>query len=346
MARIAVFWPHAIGYLVAGIEELVARGHSVVLFTEYESSYPSSEAIDRGAEVRSIETFGPGDRDEIDLALICGWHVPDFRNAADQLAGRCPRVLYFDNQLIGSVRQRIGRHIAPWFIHRRYDWCFVPGERQAALARDLAFAEERILRGALTHEEAVFEAVPALEVTGLVGRERFMFVGRLVAEKGIETLMAGYRTYRSSSSSPWGLTIVGDGELRDLCEGQHGVELLGHVTATATADAMARSSAFVIASHFEPYGVAIQEAAAAALPVIATSVCGAVTEVVDPGLTGLLVDPGHPDQLARAMARISNTSLDGLARMGAAGRALAAQHGPRRWADSLLSCLDVDAAPR
>lgn len=76
---------------------------------------------------------------------------------------------------------------------------------------------------------------------------------------------------------------------------------------------------YVQASREESFGLAAAEAMAAALPVVATEV-GAIRHLIVDGVTGLLVKPDDPEQLARAMARLL---LDrDLARgMGEAGRA-------------------------
>ena len=71
----------------------------------------------------------------------------------------------------------------------------------------------------------------------------------------------------------------------------------------------------VLPSHQEPFGTVLAEAMAVGTPVVATRV-GGLPEVVDDGVTGRLVAPGDPAQLAAAV-------LEVLARreeMGAAAR--------------------------
>lgn len=78
------------------------------------------------------------------------------------------------------------------------------------------------------------------------------------------------------------------------------------------------AAVFACPSIYEPFGVINLEAMACETPVVATAV-GGITEVVADGETGLLVPPGHPDELARALV----TLLDDPSRaraMGIAGR--------------------------
>jgi glycosyltransferase involved in cell wall biosynthesis len=61
---------------------------------------------------------------------------------------------------------------------------------------------------------------------------------------------------------------------------------------------------FVMTSMFEPYGVALIEAKAAGLPVVATAV-GEVPDLVSDGASGLLVPSKSPEPLARALVRLA-----------------------------------------
>jgi len=95
------------------------------------------------------------------------------------------------------------------------------------------------------------------------------------------------------------------------------VLLLGH--RRDAVGVMAACDAFVLASHHEGLSVAIMEALALGLPVVATHV-GGIPELVEPGREGLLVPPGRPAELAAALVRLL-TDPDLRGRMAdAAGR--------------------------
>jgi glycosyltransferase involved in cell wall biosynthesis len=66
---------------------------------------------------------------------------------------------------------------------------------------------------------------------------------------------------------------------------------------------MAACDLFVLASLYEGLGVAVMEALALGLPVVATAV-GGVPEVVEHGREGLLVPPGRPRELAAALVTL------------------------------------------
>jgi glycosyltransferase involved in cell wall biosynthesis len=82
-------------------------------------------------------------------------------------------------------------------------------------------------------------------------------------------------------------------------------------------DLLSAADLFVLPSRFEGLPLALLEAMAARLPVVATRVCG-MTEVVRDGTTGLIVEPGDPDALAAAVLRVLRRPELGT-RLGASG---------------------------
>jgi glycosyltransferase involved in cell wall biosynthesis len=87
------------------------------------------------------------------------------------------------------------------------------------------------------------------------------------------------------------------------------VSLLGPRSSEEVRDTLAAARAFVLASVRLPSGrmegipVALMEAMASGVPVVATRLSG-IPELVQDGVTGLLVEPGDAHGLAAAMARL------------------------------------------
>jgi glycosyltransferase involved in cell wall biosynthesis len=143
------------------------------------------------------------------------------------------------------------------------------------------------------------ELPPPRDATG-DGAPLLLSVTRLKAPKDGVTLA---RALRQLEPGSYRAAIVGDGPDRDAVAAELGDagELLG--ARDDVAEQLARADVFVLSSRSEGLPMAILEAMAAGLPVVATDV-GGIPELVADGETGLLVPPGDADALAAALQRL------------------------------------------
>jgi glycosyltransferase involved in cell wall biosynthesis len=162
------------------------------------------------------------------------------------------------------------------------------------------------------------------------GVVRLLSVGAIVPRKGFDVLISALATLTDLS---WRLTIAGDRTRdrnaaarldADIARHALGERIAapGAVSPQRLAALYAEADVFVLASHFEGYGMAYAEAVAHGLPVIGTS-AGAIPDTVPPD-AGLLVDPGDSFALAKALRRVIGDA--GLRRrLASAARAAAPQ---------------------
>ncbi len=146
-------------------------------------------------------------------------------------------------------------------------------------------------------------------------------VGRLELEKGHPTLLEAWPLVLGRVPSAY-LLIVGEGSrqdaLREIAREQ-GVER--HVIFTGRRDDIAAVTAAldvaVLPSYREAQGLTILEAMAMSRPVVASNV-GGIPEMIEDGVTGLLVPPHDPPALASAISRLllDHPYADTLARAG------------------------------
>ena len=146
-------------------------------------------------------------------------------------------------------------------------------------------------------------------------------VGRLEPEKGHPTLIDAWPRVLRTVPDAY-LLIVGEGSRREALE--HQVAELGigsRVIFTGRRDDVPAVTAAldvaVLPSYREAQGLTILEAMALSRPVVASNV-GGIPEMVEDGLTGLLVPPHDPEALAAAITRllVDHSLADMLARAG------------------------------
>ena len=100
--------------------------------------------------------------------------------------------------------------------------------------------------------------------------------------------------------------------------------------------AYAEAGCFVMPSLFEPWGVALHEAACAGLPVIATRSCGAAAHLIRDGDNGFVVHPGSAVELAEKMELMAQKTDEQRAAMGLRSSDLSKQFSPDRFASTVL----------
>ncbi len=232
-------------------------------------------------------------------------------------------------------------------------WSRADAARLLNSERDALACARAVIATSVTTERILVESygVPRGRITvALPGTDRFqaargshadsvslLSVGAIVPRKGHDLLVAALATL---TDLPWNLIIAGDPDrsaemLRQLkADIAHfglgdRVVLAGGVSHERLAELYDGADLFVLASHYEGYGMAYTEALAHGLPVIGTT-GGAIPEAVPHG-AGLLVPPGDVPALAAALRRLI-ASPDERRRFSAAARK-AAQNFPT-WSDA------------
>jgi glycosyltransferase involved in cell wall biosynthesis len=128
--------------------------------------------------------------------------------------------------------------------------------------------------------------------------------------KGIPDAIRAVRLLTDERELDLHLQVVGDGAERSMLEElarELGVEdrvhFLGTRDRSQLAETLRECDLFISASHgFETFGVAVAEAIACGLPIVATDV-GAISELVG-DFNGVLVPESSPDELANGICRV------------------------------------------
>ncbi len=172
-------------------------------------------------------------------------------------------------------------------------------------------------------------------------RPYFLASGRFVEKKNFPGLIEAFAEYRRTVSKAWDLVILGDGPARQDIERaieRNGLQDAVHLPGFKQYDELplyyALAGAFVHPSTTEQWGLVVNEAMAAGLPVLVSERCGCAPDLVDAGRNGYTFDPGDPGDIARTLRRVSQVK-NGLNEMGRASREIVGKWAPDRFARGL-----------
>ena len=257
------------------------------------------------------------------------------------------------------VRRRPHREWLKRRMFSRVDGVLTAGQDGAAFARRYGATDDRIhlvrhVVDAGFYSAQASEARPDRDALrrrlGIEGTV-FLYVGRLWEPKGIFELVEAYARIRAAGI-PAGLAIVGDGRdesrLRSTIARRSldGITFAGFVQREDLPTWYAAADVLVFPTRGDTYGMVVDEAMAAGLPVISTTAAGEIRTRVIEGHTGWLVPANDPDQIARAMASAAHDPAT-TRRFGQAASERMAGLGPGRWADEFEGAVSrILASPR
>lgn len=310
------------------------------------SRYPL-RAGSRGKPARVEETLA---QIQPDVVALCGWSDPAAMAGLRWcLRSRVPAVLMSDS--LRPTRPSWWTQPLKRRLVRLFGAGLVGGAAQARYLTELGMPRERIFTGYDVVDNDHFArgadavrqcAGPARGARALPSRY-FLACQRLIPEKNPLGLLAGFARYRAQAGdAAWDLVVVGDGPLRANVERRavepplagH-VRLLGRVSYGELPAIYGLAGAFVLASVSDTWGLVVNEAMAAALPVVVSRACGCFGELIRDGENGFGFDPGDDAELARLLLGLTSQSDDALRRLGHAGRETIARWSPETFADAL-----------
>jgi len=345
-----IVWSKYKGGVFSAINDLVAGSGNKVTFTqiaETEGERMVLGGVDRSYHRYPFDLLFEGaygaiptwqrvkalakkaQEDKADLVILPGYERIEYWVMLAILTMRgVPRAVFCDSTAndrpratIKSVAKRIFFSFCQGFFcygtrSREYLMMYgVPANRiffrcqAAALAHDYSEAwalSERIARAPKSGSAPVF-----------------LYVGRLSAEKGLDTLLQAMAAVVSVIPGAQ-LELVGAGALEEKLrlmvaelELQSNVSFLGSMGVKQLAERYASATAFVLPSTSEPWGLVVNEALSHGCPAVVSQVCGCVPELVVPGVTGYSFQAGsvselHTQMLAAAtqFSNIERTAQD------------------------------------
>jgi glycosyltransferase involved in cell wall biosynthesis len=194
-------------------------------------------------------------------------------------------------------------------LHRRLarhaDGMIVASSAARDRLRAFGVPDDRITVALQAADVEPFRAAPRNNGHGPV---KIISAGRLVPDKNFATLIEAF----ARLGAPGELEIVGtgplEGELEQLAARRGvAVRFRGHVPPSEMPGLYGSADVYALISTYEPFGVAIREAAAAGLPILCSRTAGAAGDVAVEGRNAMLVDPSDVDAVAHALDRLASS---------------------------------------
>ncbi|MCX7121856.1 MAG: glycosyltransferase family 4 protein [Gammaproteobacteria bacterium] len=130
----------------------------------------------------------------------------------------------------------------------------------------------------------------------------FLYVGRLLDWKGVRELISAIQVFNDCRVKLW---IVGSGTLANEVELAakecERIVYFGRVIGDLLWTIYHAADVFILPSHWEPWGLVVNEAMAAGKPVIVTDTVGCVADLVFNNQTGLVIKPKNVILLGEAI---------------------------------------------
>lgn len=293
-----------------------------------------------------------------DAIAVAGWSAPESLIALEY--GRkngIPTVVMSESQADDAVRS-LPRELLKKLVVSQFDAAFVGGPPHADYIVELGMPRDRVYLGYNAVDNAYFEreaeraraSQAQLREQHELPSRYLLASARFIRKKNLPNLVRAFADAGRRDPSLPDLVILGDGpERSNIEEAIRSNEVTDrvHLPGFRGYDVLpayyALSEGFLHVSTTEQWGLVINEAMAAGVPVIASNTCGATRTVLTDGLSGLSTGVDAAS-IEATILRLFSMTLEQQAGIGIAAKAAIRDWGPDRFGAGLRNA--VEAAMR
>jgi glycosyltransferase involved in cell wall biosynthesis len=290
------------------------------------------------------------DRAKPDVVLCGGYnHLAYWQASRWAQANGVPFILWSESTALDQRPQRKTVELIKSRFLKSCAAFLVPGKSSSDYLKQLGIKASLIFSAPNAVDTCLFSklAAAARQDETSIRRARnlperyFLYVGRLVTEKGIFDLLEAYAQLNSEIRSAVGLVFVGTGSQQaELAKRASKVtsgciQFLNFVHREDLPAIYALADAFILPTHSDPWGLVVNEAMACSLPVIATNIAGCTVDLVEHGSNGFVVTARDKISLSCSMAALAEDSAL-RTMMGQRSRARIDQYSPAAWAHGVV----------
>ena len=333
----ANYGPYHIARLASAYQAGKSRGWNVfgIELARYEKEYPwkttredinfeiysaiSDKPIEKSSFWEIIKhLYSTLAKSQSDIFVIAGYARPAMVAALFWcLWHGKPAILLSETKEDDAPRSWWIEKIKAWLI-TRYTSALVGGQPHKRYLIKLGMRPEAIFLGYNVVGNDTFHPSQIKSLSPPLDKPFFLAINRFVTKKNLPFLVSAYGAYRQlSGDKPWDLVLCGDGELRSQLEAEitkagiaDYVHLPGFLQQNELLPYFAHGSCFIHASIQEQWGLVVNEAMAAGLPVLVSNRCGCYEDLIIEGVNGFGFDPENVQQLTNLMVKMSSGEID------------------------------------
>ena len=274
-----------------------------------------------------------------DLVLVSGWMDKDYLNILKNRSFSYTSILLFDNYWSGSLKQKIGSIFFKLFLKKRFNFCWIPGEIQRNFALQLGFNNQEINLGFYTTDLSFFEKHFKNHNHKKTISKKFIYVGRYLKIKGVQDLWDAFELF-SKNHPEWELHCAGTGELSIEKKDHPKIFHHGFLQQNQFDLFIKQRGIFVMPSHYDHWGVAVQEFSSAGFPLILSDAVGAGCAFLVNGENGFSYESKNINDLVEKMTMIANLPEEQLDKFGNLSHELSNLYNLTTWNDTLNNFLN------
>jgi glycosyltransferase involved in cell wall biosynthesis len=297
---------------------------------------------DAGRLLRAIASLRP------DVVAVNGWALRDSILLHLWCRARgIARIVVTDSTADDSARSSL-KELVKRVLLRHVGAAFAAGTASRRYVASLSVPEERITLGCDVVDNRHFARPHDEHGPRSDGIARLLTVARFVPEKNLLAAAAAFLEVAARNPGEVQWTIVGYGplevELRRIAECSNGsIQLLGRVSTRGMPALLHAADVLWLPSIIEPWGLVVNEAMAAGVPVAVSMRVGCHEDLVD-RLTGWTFDPTSLESLVDGLERVL-ADRERWLEMGVAAAARVAEWDLDRFIAGLLAAADRAIEP-
>jgi glycosyltransferase involved in cell wall biosynthesis len=312
--RVLILYTRLTGYWMACLRH--SRDHFGMEFLVFRYK-PSLEApfdiySEEGIQIEEIENFEEKkffhtvEDYNPQLIYVSGWTNNLYLALAKKYKKQGISVITgMDNHWQATPKQYLAICLSRWFVHPFFSHIWIPGSAQYPFAQKLGFKAPQIKKGLYCADESLFRpdemAKPTIDI---------VFVGRLVAHKGINELIEVLDQLIATNSLDLRIHFIGNGPLSSKIPQHPYIKHTPFVKPDKLPRLLNDAKFLILPSNYEAWGLVVHEALLCGLPVISTYQCGAASDFIEDDVNGFLFNARDTQELKLIFQKISKLNND------------------------------------